>query len=118
MSVRPSAEDRQPSRRISTRTFTLAALGLALLMACVVSAFASSSPDGLEFVAESTGFLDTARDSAASGSPLADYSFAGIDAPWLSVAVAGAVGCAITFGCAVLIGFAVRRRPRGARPGA
>ena len=96
-------------RRMSTRAFTLGALGFALLLACVVSLWASSYPDGLEFVAGSTGFLDAGQDSAVAGSPLADYQVVWIANPWLSVALAGLVGCAVTFGLAWLVGRAAKR---------
>lgn len=97
-------------RRVSSRAFTLGAALTALLVACVLSAFASGSPDGLEFVAGQVGFLDAARDSATAGSPLADYGVAGIDNGWMSVALAGAVGCALTFGLASLAAAPARRR--------
>lgn len=97
-------------RRVPTRWFTLGALAIALLIACVLSLWASSHPDGLEFVAGSTGFLDAAQDSATAGSPVADYGVVGVTDPWLSVALAGAVGCAATFGLAWLVGRAARRK--------
>ena len=97
-------------RRISTRWFTVGALAVAVLIACVVSVWASSHPDGLEFVAESTGFLSAGQDSATAGSPFADYATAGVENPWLSIALAGLIGCAVTFGLAWLIGRAARRR--------
>lgn len=108
----PSAEQPSPAprHRISTRWFTVGALAVAVLIACVLSLWASSHPDGLEFVAESTGFLRSATDSATAGSPLADYAMTGVANPWLSVAVAGFVGCAVTFGLAWLVGRAARRR--------
>jgi len=101
--------------RISTRAFTIAALVLCLVIACVVSIAASSHPDGLEYVAESTGFLDSTHESATAGSLLADYATVGIEQSWLSVAIAGAIGCVVTFGAAWLIGLATRRRSSGAR---
>lgn len=97
-------------RRISTRAFTLGALAIAVLIACVVSIWASGSPDGLEYVAESTGFVGAAQDSATAGSPLADYGVVFIANPWLSVALAGLIGCAATFGLAWLVGRAAKRR--------
>lgn len=100
-----------PRRRISTRAFTIAALAIAVLIACVVSIWASGHPDGLEFVAESSGFLTTAQDSATAGSPFADYGAVFVDDAWLSVALAGAIGCAVTFGLAWLVGRAAKRRP-------
>jgi hypothetical protein len=106
-----SAPEASGRRRISTRAFTIGALVVALVIACVVSLWASSHPDGLEFVAESTGFLGAAQDSATAGSPLADYGVADVQNPWLSIAIAGAVGCAATFGLAWLVGRLAKRRP-------
>lgn len=68
----------------------------ATILAGVVSYYASSSPDGLEKVAEDEGFLDTAKDSAVSGSPLADYGVAGLDNERLSVGVSGIIGVLAT----------------------
>ncbi|KAA9158362.1 cobalt ABC transporter permease [Microbacterium lushaniae] len=104
--VTPSA----PQPRISTRAFFIGAAVIALVIACIVSVWASSHPDGLEFVAETTGFLGAARDSATAGSPLADYGVAVIENPWLSVALAGAAGCAVTFALAWVLGRAATRR--------
>ncbi|MET0811662.1 MAG: PDGLE domain-containing protein [Microbacterium sp.] len=100
-----------PRKRLSTRAFTLWALGFALLLACVVSVWASSSPDGLEFVAGSVGFLESGQDSIVAGSPFADYETAWVPNPWLSVALAGLIGCAVTFGLAWLVGRIARRAP-------
>ena len=47
---------------------------VALLVAGVVSFYASGHPDGLEYVAEKTGFLDTAEDSPTADGPFADYA--------------------------------------------
>jgi len=103
---------RVPERRISTTTFTVVSLAIALLIAGGLSLLASAHPDGLEFVAESMGFGSAAQDSAVAGSPLADYAVAGIDQPWLAVGVAALCGCALTFGIAWLIGRMVARRDR------
>lgn len=97
-------------RRISTRAFTIASFAITLLIACVVSFWASSRPDGLEFVAESNGFIGAAEDSATATSPFADYGAVFVDNPWLSLALAGAIGCLVTFGLAWIIGGAARRR--------
>lgn len=70
-----------------------------LVSAVVAGAFsyyASSHPDGLEKVAEDTGFLDTAKDSAVSGSPLADYGVSGLDNERLSVGLSGLIGILVT----------------------
>lgn len=104
-----SATPTPAALRISTRAFTLWALGIALVIATVVSIWASSNPDGLEFVAEAVGFSSAAQDSATAGSPLADYTVAGLDGNWLSILIVGVVGCGITFGLAWLLGRLARR---------
>jgi hypothetical protein len=95
--------------RPSRRTFLVAALVLALLVAGVASYYASSHPDGLEYVAQQTGFLDTAEDSPASRSPMADYTTRGVEDERLSGGVAGVVGALVVL---VLAGglFRVLRR--------
>jgi hypothetical protein len=68
----------------------------ALFLAGGLSFYASSSPDGLEKVAEDEGFLESAEDSALSNSPLADYGLAGLDSERLSVGIAGVIGVVVT----------------------
>lgn len=82
--------------RLSTRAFVGLGLLVSLLVAAVVSSFASGHPDGLEHVAESLGFDHTAEDSALGGGPLADYAAAGVANEWLSTAVAGVAGLLLT----------------------
>jgi cobalt/nickel transport protein len=96
------------SRR--TRGFLLVGLLVALLVAGVGSYYASSHPDGLEWSAEQEGFGDTARDSAAADSPLADYAVAGIDDGRLSGGLAGVIGVAVTLLVAGGVTLLVRRR--------
>ncbi|MBU6147005.1 MAG: PDGLE domain-containing protein [Actinomycetales bacterium] len=84
------------SRRLSVTVFIVLGLLVSLLIAGIVSHYASASPDGLEFVAEQEGFLDTAQDSAVAGSPLADYGIAGVGDPRLSVGLAGILGVIVT----------------------
>ena len=69
---------------------------VSLAVAGGLSYYASSHPDGLEKVAEDTGFLETAEDSAVSGSPLADYGISGVDNDRLSVGLSGVIGILIT----------------------
>jgi len=83
-------------RRLSTRALVLAGLVVSLVLATVLSLFASAAPDGLEHVAETLGFADAAEDSAVVGSPLADYGTAGVASEWLSTGIAGLVGLALT----------------------
>ncbi|QEE62057.1 energy-coupling factor ABC transporter permease [Salinibacterium sp. dk2585] len=86
----------------STRTLVVSSAVASVAVATVASQWASGHPDGLEFVATTTGFLDTARDSLAALSPFADYATAGITNSWASLAVAGVVGVAVSFAMAFL----------------
>ena len=76
--------------------FIAIGIGISLLLAGVVSFYASSSPDGLEKVAGDIGFDQHAQDSAVAGSPLSDYGVAGVADERLSVGLAGVVGVVLT----------------------
>jgi len=95
---------------VKTRTFLLAGLVVALLLGGVVSFYASSHPDGLVYVAEKVGFLDTADDHAAADGPMAGYAVKGVDDPRLSGGLAGVIGILVTLAIAGGLTFAVRRR--------
>jgi cobalt/nickel transport system permease protein/cobalt/nickel transport protein len=100
---------------MSTRRFFAVALVVSLLVAGVASYYASSHPDGLEYVAEQTGFLDSAEDSATADSPLADYQTSGIDDARLSGGVAGVVGVLVMLVLSTGLFWVIRRRePRDA----
>jgi cobalt/nickel transport protein len=100
---------------VSTRRFVLVGLLVALLVAGVGSYYASTHPDGLEHVAEQTGFADSAEDSAAADSPLADYETRGVEDSRLSGGVAGVAGALVVLLLAGGLALAVRRRgPTGA----
>ena len=100
-----------PRRR--TTGFVLAGLLVALLLAGVGSWYASSSPDGLEATAAEQGFGDTAQDSAAADSPLADYSTAGVDDERLSGGLAGVTGVLLVLVLAGGLTLLLHRRPAG-----
>ncbi|WP_374456296.1 PDGLE domain-containing protein [Nocardioides sp.] len=100
---------------MSTRRFFAVALILSLLVAGVASYYASAHPDGLEYVAEQTGFLDSAKDSPTSDSPLADYQTSGIDDARLSGGVAGVIGVVVMLVLSTGLFWVIRRRePRDA----
>jgi len=69
------------------------------LLACLVVAFlsplASSSPDGLERVADNKGFIDLAQE--APFQIIADYVFPGIENEAVATILAGLVGSLIVF---------------------
>lgn len=80
------------------RLWTFLGIGLlvTLLVAAVLSGFASGEPDGLERVAIDEGFDATAEDSAVAGSPLADYGVEGVDDERIGTGIAGVIGVGIT----------------------
>lgn len=71
--------------------------GAAVVLAAVVSQFAAGGPDGLERVAELTGFASAAGEHALAASPFADYATSGVDHRALGLALAGTVGVMLTF---------------------
>jgi cobalt/nickel transport protein len=81
---------------MNTKRLYIIGFAITLLIAGVFSFYASSSPDGLEKVAIDLGFIDTAKDSAVSGSALADYGVQGVENERLSVGIAGIVGVLAT----------------------
>lgn len=88
----PTIDDARMRRRgPATRVVVGVGIAISLVIAAVLSWFASGHPDGLEHVAETLGFDGTARDSATADSPLADYAASGVAGP-LSGGLAGVVG--------------------------
>ena len=95
------------------RTWWIAGLVIALALT-LLSPLASSSPDGLERVAEDKGFIDAAEDPPFQ--IVADYLFPGIENEAIATILAGIVGtvlvCGIGYAVAYLI--AIWRRSRRA----
>lgn len=73
-------------------------LFVALLIALLLSPFASSWPDGLERVAEDKGFLEKGEIEPVLVSPIPDYAWPGIDNEAIATSLAGVVGTLIVFG--------------------
>lgn len=88
----------------------LAGLVLALLVAGLLSPWASSWPDGLERVADGLGFHRYERETPVVAAPLPDYRVAALSDERWSTAAAGVVGTLVVFGAAAILGFALRRR--------
>ncbi|MDX3750576.1 energy-coupling factor ABC transporter permease [Streptomyces sp. AK08-02] len=97
-----------PSHR--TRNVWLTGLAASLVLAGVVSFYASASPDGLEKVAADKGIDAKVEDHAAADSPLADYGVEGITDGRLSGGLAGVIGVGVTVVAGTGIFWAVRRR--------
>ncbi|MEV4708445.1 PDGLE domain-containing protein [Actinoplanes sp. NPDC049316] len=103
--------------------FLAGGLLVALLLAGVVSSFASSSPDGLDATARQgctfdaddritggTCMLQKEQAHQLSGSPLADYGIRGLGDDSLSTGLSGVLGVLITFGVGAALFRLVRRR--------
>ena len=94
----------------SRSSWVVIALALVIIVVVAAALFASGDPDGLERVAEDTGFLD-----AGEGSPftiIADYVFPGLDGPAATI-VAGLIGVAVVFVAVWLVGRLLARRRSG-----
>lgn len=113
-------------RRMSR--FLLGGLFVALLLAGVVSNFASAAPDGLDAAATRGCTLDAtgeitggtcmaqgAADHEVAGSPFADYSVVGLDNPYLSTGLSGVTGVLLTFALAGTVFWLSRGRRTGSR---
>jgi len=82
-----------------------------LAVACL-SPLASSSPDGLERVAEDRGFLELGQE--APYQVIADYVFPGIENEALATILAGIIGTLILFGAAYGLAWLLTLRRRRA----
>ena len=92
------------------KKFMLLGLAISLILACAVSYFASSSPDGLERVAEDQGFLSAGEGKEIFKAPLPDYSAGFIKNRFISNGVSGFIGTLIVFGIAMGAGLLLRRK--------
>lgn len=92
------------------RRLAVLALLLTVLLAGGASYYASSHPDGLEHVAERTGFLDSAEDSATADSPLADYRTRGVEDERVSGGLAGLTGVGAVLAVSGGLFWLLRRR--------
>jgi cobalt/nickel transport protein len=103
--------------------FIAGGLFVALVLAGVVSNFASSSPDGLDSatlqgcttdaqgnITGGTCMAQQARDHQLEGGPLANYGIKGIDNPYLSTGLSGVAGVLVTFGIGYGVFWLARRR--------
>ena len=85
-------------KRISSRTIGLVAAGLGIaLLITLFRPLASSSPDGLERVAEDKEFIDKAED--APYKVIADYAFPWVENEDVATVLAGAMGVLLVAGC-------------------
>jgi hypothetical protein len=94
----------------------VAGLGVSLVLGGIVSYWASSHPDGLEWVAEEKGFKDTATENETQKelAPIPDYAAPGVENDFLKVSIAGVVGTLITFAVALGIAWLIKKRKQPA----
>jgi cobalt/nickel transport system permease protein len=85
------------------------AIGLALAMLlAIASPLASSHPDGLEWVAEQNGFLESAKSPLYKIVP--DYLFPGVSNTTLATILAGIIGVLLVFVVAIAVAMMRRRK--------
>jgi len=87
--------------------WVVAGLAIALLLV-LLAPFASGHPDGLEWVAETSGFLHTAQ--GAPYAILPDYTIPFLGQTGLSTIVAGVIGALLVAGLVFLAARSLRRR--------
>ncbi len=103
--------------RISIRLFTILALAVVVGLATAISPYASSSPDGLERVAEDKAFLgEGAPHPVQEASPIPDYAFPAIENERVATGMAGFVGTLGVFAIGYGLAFVVRRARGGPSP--
>ncbi|MDX9753257.1 MAG: PDGLE domain-containing protein [bacterium] len=78
------------------RNEILIGLGLSLFVGVVLSPFASSWPDGLEWIAEQYGFIEQAQEEPLTPQVIPDYEMPGFSGGW-ATAAAGFLGTAIMY---------------------
>ena len=97
--------------KISNRKFYASALLISALLAGGLSFYASSSPDGLEKVAEDVGFIESAKDHTFADFTLSDYGISGLENARLSVGFAGLIGVVATALVALGLFMLIRKKP-------
>lgn len=104
--VRPDLLKAGEKRPVGAALLWIGGLAIALVLA-IVSPLASAFPDGLEWVAEQQGFLNTAQEPIYKIIP--DYLFPGLSNEALATILAGIVGILLVFGVALLVAYSRRK---------
>jgi cobalt/nickel transport protein len=92
--------------------FIWVGLGISLLLALFLSPFASSSPDGLEKVAETKGFAEKGESwKLWKHAPFSDYAIPWIKNVKVSTALSGLIGTLAIFFIAFGLGKLIKRPP-------
>ncbi|QDU99173.1 energy-coupling factor ABC transporter permease [Lignipirellula cremea] len=115
LQVRPDLiQGMSPTSGRLERATQLVAAGLliALVMAALLSPFASSFPDGLEASVASLGFHADAAEPLLPA-PMADYQVAALETVGVAGSIAGAIGAVVVFAAAWGLSRRWPRRPAG-----
>ena len=97
-------------KRVSTTWVVLGIAAVALVLAGIVSFYASSSPDGLTKVSEDKGFASTQKTHGTEDGPFAGYSAKDVDNERLAGGLAGVVGVLVVAALGTGLIYVVRRR--------
>lgn len=100
-------------KTVSTRWVVVGIAVAALVLAGIVSYYASGDPDGLTKVSQDKGFADTEKDHGAKDSPFAGYATEHVDNARLSGGLAGVVGVVVVLALGSGLAYVVRRRKSG-----
>ena len=91
--------------------FVWVGFGIALLLALLLSPFASTSPDGLEKIAETKGFSEKGESwKFWKHAPLSDYTLPWIKNEKVSTALSGLIGTLAIFFITIGIGKVIKKR--------
>lgn len=101
-----------------TWSFVFPVFLVSVLLAILISPFASSSPDGLEKVAEEKGFLAKAEDEppAWKHAPIPDYAVGSTENESLATALAGLIGTALTFAVGLGLAKVIASKKKAQKP--
>jgi hypothetical protein len=92
--------------------FVWIGLGIALILALFLSPFTSTSPDGLEKVAETKGFAEKGETwKFWKHAPLSDYTIPWIKTEKVSTALSGLIGTSAIFFIALGFGKLIKKSP-------
>lgn len=97
-------------KRVPTRWVAIGIGAVALLLAGVLSYYASSDPDGLTKVSEDEGFAHTETEHGAKDGPFAGYATRDVDNERISGGLAGVIGVVVVLALGTGLVYVVRRR--------
>lgn len=100
---------------MTIKRLVAAAVFVALVLAGIASYYASSSPDGLEKVADDKGFNAEEKDHSLADGPLSDYGVKGVENARLSGGLAGVLGVSVILVAGTGLFWVIRRKPEKAR---